>query len=76
MWDNAPLLRNIANALVASSALAALYGVAYYTVHLPGLFPLQSVELSAAPQRVVAEDVLQMVRDETYGNFLPWISIT
>lgn len=69
MWDNAPLLRNIANALIAFSVLAMLYGVIYYAVHLPGLFPLQSVRLSAAPQRVDAAEVLQVMRNEVQGNF-------
>lgn len=69
MWDNALLLRNIANALIAFSVLAVLYGAAYYTVHLPGLFPLHSVRLDAPPQRVVPEDVLQKVRNEVNGNF-------
>lgn len=69
MWDNAPLLRSIANGLIAFSTMAVLYGAAYYTVHLPGLFPLQSVQLSAPLQRVAAAEVLQMVRNETNGNF-------
>lgn len=69
MWDNAPLLRNIANALMTFSVLAVLYGAAYYTVHLPGLFPLHSVRLDAPPQRVVPEDILQKVRGEVNGNF-------
>jgi cell division protein FtsQ len=69
MWDNAALLRGIANALFGFSVLAALYGAAYYAVHLPGLFPLQSVQLSAAPQRVAAAGVLQILRSETDGNF-------
>jgi len=69
MWDNVPLLRSIASALVAFSTLAVLYGAAYYAVHLPGLFPLHSVRLSTAPQRVIAEDVLQAVRGEVSGNF-------
>src|ERR1700693_5964235 len=69
MWDNAPLLRNIANALIAFSVLAMLYGVIYYAVHLPGLFPLQSVRLSAVPQRVDAAEVLQVMRNEVQGNF-------
>ncbi|MDO8811829.1 MAG: cell division protein FtsQ/DivIB [Gallionella sp.] len=69
MWDNAILLRNIANTLLAASTLAALYGAIHYTVHLPGLLPLHSVRLSAAPQRVIAEDVLQAVRGEVNGNF-------
>ena len=69
MWGNAALLRNIANALIAFSVLAVLYGAAHYLVHLPGLFPLRSVHLSAAPQRVVAVEVLAVARNEVRGNF-------
>lgn len=69
MWDNTALLRNIASALFAFSALAMLYGAVYYTVHLPGLFPLRSVHLGAAPQRVAAEEVLAVARNEVRGNF-------
>lgn len=69
MWDNVQLLRSIANALISFSVLAILYGVIYYTVHLPGLFPLQSVNLSVAPLRVDAAGVLQVVRNEVQGNF-------
>lgn len=69
MWDNAPLLRSIANALLVFSVCAVLYGAAHYATHLPGLFPLQSVRLSEAPQRVEAAQVLQVVRNEVHGNF-------
>jgi cell division protein FtsQ len=69
MWDNAPLLRNIANALFAFSVFAALYGAVYYVVHLPGLFPLHSVRLSVAPQRVDVSGILETVRNEVQGNF-------
>ncbi len=69
MWDNAPLLRSIANALFAFSVCAVLYGAAYYAAHLPGLFSLHSVRLSAAPQRVDAAEVLRVVRNEVQGNF-------
>jgi cell division protein FtsQ len=69
MWDNAPLLRNIANALFAFSVFAALYGAVYYVVHLPELFPVHSVRLSAAPQRVDPPGVLEVVRSEVQGNF-------
>lgn len=69
MWDNAPLLRNITSALIGFSVLAMLYGAAYYIVHLPGLFPLHSMRLSAVPQRVVAEEVLTVARNEVQGNF-------
>lgn len=69
MWDNAPLLRSIANTLIASSVLAMLYGGIHYMVHLPGLFPLQAVNLSVAPQRVDAAEILQVIRSEVQGNF-------
>lgn len=69
MWDNAPLLRAIASMLTAFSALALLYGAIHYTVHLPGLFPLHSVRLSAVPQRVAVAEVLQVVRGAATGNF-------
>ncbi len=69
MWDNHLLIRKIAGALVGLSVVAVLYGIAYYAVHLPGLFPLHNVRLVVAPQRVVAEDVLQVVRREVKGNF-------
>jgi cell division protein FtsQ len=69
MWDNAALLRSIANALFVFSVLAALYGAAYYAAHLPGFFPLRSVRLNAAPQRVDGAGVLQAVRNEVRGNF-------
>ena len=69
MWDNAALLRNIANALLVFSVLAVLYGAAYYVVHLPGLFPLKSVRLTTAPQRVIAPEVLAVARSEVRGNF-------
>lgn len=68
MWDNATLLRNTANTLIAFSVLALLYGAIYYAVHLPGLFPLHSVRLSAAPQRLNAPEVLRVVRNEVRGN--------
>lgn len=70
MWDNAVLLRNVANALLVFSMLAVLYGAAYYVVHLPGLFPLKSVRLDAAPQRVDVQGVLAVARNEVRGNFL------
>jgi cell division protein FtsQ len=69
MWDNAALLRSIANALFGFSVCAVLYGVTYYTVHLPGLFPLHSVRLISVPQRVDTAEVLQVVRNEVKGNF-------
>lgn len=69
MWDDAPLLRNIASSLMAMSVLAVLVGAIHYALHMPGLFPLRSVHLSAAPQRVSSEAVLLLVRSELKGNF-------
>lgn len=70
MWDNAILLRNTANALIAFSVLAVLYGVAYYILHLPSLFPVRAVHLGAIPHRVDARQVLAVARDEVRGNLL------
>jgi cell division protein FtsQ len=69
MWDNAPLLRGIANTLLTFSMCAVLYGAVYYGTHLPGLFPLHSVRLSDVPQRVEATKVLQAIRNDVNGNF-------
>ena len=69
MWDNAPLLRNIANTLFFLSALAVFYGGMHYLVHMPGLLPVKVVRLSNAPERVVADDVQSMLRAQVHGNF-------
>jgi len=69
MWDNAPLLRSISSALVSFSVLAVLYGAIDYAVHLPRLLPINKVKLSAAPERLVAGDVLARVKSEVRGNF-------
>lgn len=68
MWDNAPLLRNIANGLFALSALLLLYGVLHYAVHQPKLLPLNSVRLDMSPQQVSTAGVLRVVRSEMRGN--------
>jgi cell division protein FtsQ len=70
MWDNAPLLRFIANMMFAGCALAVLYGALRYAVHVPSLLPLQYVRLEATPQRVMPEEVLRVVREEVDGNLL------
>ena len=69
MWNNALLLRSLTSALFYLSTFAALCGATYYAVHLPGLFPLYSVRLDSAPQRIDAAQVLQVVRTEARGNF-------
>ncbi|MBI5430244.1 MAG: cell division protein FtsQ/DivIB [Nitrosomonadales bacterium] len=68
MWDNAGLLRNIANAFFALSVLMMLYGAIHYAVHLPNFLPLRSVRLDADPQRVAAADILRAVHSEVRGN--------
>ncbi|OGS91497.1 MAG: cell division protein FtsQ [Gallionellales bacterium GWA2_60_18] len=69
MWDNAPLLRNIANALVSGSVLALLYGAVHHTVHRSETLPLRGVQLEAAPQRIDTLALRQVLRSEAGGNF-------
>ncbi|MBI5891528.1 MAG: FtsQ-type POTRA domain-containing protein [Nitrosomonadales bacterium] len=68
MWDNAPLLRSIANALFGLSLVLVLYGAVRYVLQLP-VFPLRAVELTAAPQRVSTELLAKVVREKVSGNF-------
>lgn len=68
MWDNAPLLRNIANALFGLSLVLVLYGAVRYVLQLP-VFPLRAVELTAQPQRVPEEAIARAVREQLNGNF-------
>ncbi len=68
MWDNAPLLRGIANLLFGVSLVLALYGVVRYVLSLP-VFPLHTVELTAAPKRVSPEQLEKAVREQVRGNF-------
>jgi cell division protein FtsQ len=68
MWDNAPLLRGIANMLFGLSLMLVLYGVVRYVLRLP-VFPLRAVELTAAPQRVSPELMEKVVREQVNGNF-------
>ncbi|WP_041420898.1 cell division protein FtsQ/DivIB [Sideroxydans lithotrophicus] len=68
MWDNAPLLRSIANALFGLSLVLVLYGTARYVLHLP-VFPLRTVELTAVPQQVPTEMLEQVVHEQVSGNF-------
>ena len=68
MWDNAPLLRSIANALFGLSLVLVLYGVARYVLGLP-VFPLRAVVLTAAPQHVSSEQLEKVVREQVSGNF-------
>jgi cell division protein FtsQ len=68
MWDNAPLLRSIANALFGLSLVLVLYGVVRYVLRLP-VFPLRAVELTAVPQRVPTELLERVVHEQVSGNF-------
>jgi cell division protein FtsQ len=68
MWDNPALLRKIADTLFFLSVSALLLGIGFYLVHLPTLFPLNSVRLSAAPHRVSSAQVLEVVSSEVKGN--------
>ncbi len=70
MWDNAPLLRKIANYLLGCSVLAIVYGAAYYIVHLPTLLPIRTVRLLSAPGRVMPSEVLALVKSGVQGNFM------
>jgi cell division protein FtsQ len=68
MWDNAPLLRSIANALFGLSLVLVLYGAVRYVLSLP-VFPLRAVELAAVPLRVSSEQLEKTVREQVSGNF-------
>lgn len=68
MWDNAPLLRSIANALFGLSLVLVLYGVMRYVLRLP-VFPLRAVELAAVPQRVSTDLLEKVVLEQVSGNF-------
>jgi cell division protein FtsQ len=68
MWDNAPLLRVIANLLFGLSLAMVLYGVARYVLHLP-VFPLNAIQLQEAPKNVPVEMIERVVREQIQGNF-------
>jgi len=70
MWDNDTLLRNIANTMLACSVIAVFSGAVYYVMNMPGVFPLRSVRLSVAPQKVAAEQVLRVLHTEVQGNLI------
>ncbi len=68
MWDNPPLLRSVANFLFGLSVLLILVGVARYVLSLP-IFPLNTVQLKVAPERVSVELVERLVHEQIKGNF-------
>ena len=68
MWDKPRELNTLSGALFAISVALALYGVLNHVLRLP-VFALRAVQLSAAPQRVDAEQIAAVVRNELRGNF-------
>lgn len=68
MWDDAALLRSLANTLYVLCALMVLYAAAHYVAHMPTVLPLQSVRLEEKPQRVMVSNVVKVVREEVRGN--------
>ncbi len=68
MWDNAPLLRQVANALFGIGIVLLLYGAVRYVLSLP-VFPLRAVVLTAVPQRVPVEAIERVVHEQVSGNF-------
>jgi len=68
MWDNAPLMRTVANLLFGVSLVLVLLGVARYVLRLP-VFPLNTVQLQEAPQHVSIELIERVVREQVTGNF-------
>jgi cell division protein FtsQ len=68
MWDNAPLLRSVANWLIGISIVLVLYGAARHVMQLP-IFPLNMVRLSVAPKQVPVELLQRVVKEQVQGNF-------
>lgn len=68
MWDKPQALRQLANTLLGISLLLMLFGAVHYAIHLPE-FSLNTVQLNAAPQRVDAVQIEEIVRNEMRGNF-------
>ena len=68
MWDNPQALRQLANTLLGISLLLLLFGTVHYAIHLP-MFALNAVQLTAAPQRVDAAEIEEIVNNDLHGNF-------
>jgi cell division protein FtsQ len=68
MWDNAPLLRSISNALFGLSLALLLYGAVRYVLRLP-VFSLRAVQLDTVPQHVPTELLEKVVHEQIGGNF-------
>ncbi|MDX8385701.1 MAG: cell division protein FtsQ/DivIB [Gallionella sp.] len=70
MWDSHKILTSFADALISISVILVLYGVTNYVVHLPGLLPLNTVQLEKPMQQVSNEEVLQAAKAGAKGNLL------
>lgn len=69
MWDDAPLLRSLADVLFSLSVSALLYGAIHHAVHRPDMLPLHSAHLQDAPQRMDVRTLRQALRESGGGNF-------
>jgi cell division protein FtsQ len=68
MWDRPDLLNRIANALVATAVLLALFGAGWYVVHLPA-FALRELEVVGDTAHVTRAQVETIVKNELQGTF-------
>jgi cell division protein FtsQ len=68
MWDNAPLLRTLANLLFGLSLVLILYAATRYVLHL-SVFPLSSVQLRETPRHVPVDLIERVVKEQIKGNF-------
>ncbi|MEI7842274.1 MAG: cell division protein FtsQ/DivIB [Gallionellaceae bacterium] len=68
MWDNPQLLKSTANFLFGLSVLLILIGAARYVLGLP-IFPLKTVQLKVAPERVPVDLIERLVHEQIKGNF-------
>ena len=68
MWDNAQLLRTVANLLFGLSLLLVLMGTARYVLQLK-TFPLNTVQLSEAPKNIPKDLIEHVVHEQIRGNF-------
>ncbi|GAB4121185.1 MAG: cell division protein FtsQ/DivIB [Sideroxydans sp.] len=68
MWDDASLLRGMANALFGLGAVLLLVIALRIVLQRPE-FPLHRVDLTAAPTHVPVEALQRVVREQVRGNF-------
>ena len=62
MWDNAPLLRTLANLLFGLSLVLILYSATRYVLHL-SVFPLSSVQLRETPKHVPVTLIERVIKN-------------